>query len=88
MYDNKTNEQLVELLEERDQKIEEVEQSLTEEQESLVSAYNDLSRLHEIDDFDESAFAEKAFYAGFTEGSRTLDALKPWLNYKIMENIS
>jgi len=90
MYDNKTNEELIELLEERDEKIEELEQEVTESTESLENAYNDLSRLHEIDDFDKEGFAQKAYYAGFKESMRPINRgmLKEWLNYKMMENIS
>ena len=89
MYSNKWNEELIELLEERDEHIDELDCKL----EDVIGFEEEVSDLqNQIDDFnsslgDREEVSEKAFYAGFTEGSRTLDPLKPWLNYKMEARI-
>jgi len=77
-YENKTNEELIELLEERDQKAEELSSELKEAIQAVAfTSYCEV---------DSSENIEKSFYAGL-ESSRNLTQtpLKAWLNFK-MEN--
>ncbi len=79
-YENKTNEELIELLEERDQ-------SVSDLQEEISDSESD-SRDYDAAILKLSTIAESSFYAGI-ESSRniTLTPIKAWLNYKIGERL-
>ena len=85
MYENKTIEELIDLLEGQDDKIEELEQEVDEVKAELSDTYDSLSELYEIEDFDKESFAEKAFNAGFecADSDGSLTKFKGWLNYKM-----
>ena len=84
-YENKTNEELIELLEAKDEQIcdfEENEQHCSD----LEDENRDLQNV--IDDFnsalsDREEVSEAAFFAGHNDGLNGNQALKSWLNYKI-----
>ena len=86
-YENKTNEELIELLEQRDEELEEYEMKVGDIECERDSAYDDLSVLHELEDFDKESFAEKAFDRGVEAGQNfkhdKTKIMKAWLNYKI-----
>ena len=74
-YENKTNEELTELLEERDQSIEDLNDEITSDAEDAKDydrAIKDLSTI-----------AEKSFYAGYNTIKKPMNDLKAWLNYKM-----
>ena len=84
-YENKTNEELIELLEAKDEEIEELEANeqncsdLEEENATLQS---------QIEDYDESLcdreeVSELAFNAGYEAKENNQDQLRGWLNYKV-----
>jgi len=75
VYTDKTNEQLIEILEELKQENEDLKSE-------IQTAKSD-SKDYDSAILNNEKVVEKAFYAGFTEGSRTLDPLKPWLNYRM-----
>ncbi len=85
-YENKTNEELIDLLDERDEEIEVLEQCKME-----IDALEDevTLRQSQIDEHDESLscreeVSEKAYYAGFNDANNTtLSNIKGWLNFKV-----
>ena len=79
-YDDLSKDDLIELLEERDQSIED----LTDEIKIDASDARDYDNAIK----DLSTIAEKSFYAGL-EASRqlTVTPIKAWLNYKIGERL-
>ena len=81
----KTNEELIELLEERDEEIEELE-SCTSHIDDLEDEIATLTS--EINDYDESLscreeVSEKAFYAGYNTIKKPENSIKAWLNFKV-----
>lgn len=82
-YENKTNEELIDLLEGRDDEIDELKQKNDETSMELSDSYDQLSELHEIEDFDKETFANNAFDAGYEAKGNNEAKLKSWLNYKI-----
>jgi len=77
-YENKTNEDLIELLEERDQLIDDFHDEIA----SDAADAKDYDRAIK----DLSTIAEKSFYAGRDSDSNSTP-IKAWLNYKIGERI-
>ena len=77
-YENKTNEELIELLEEENQSNED----LRDEIKSISSDNND----YDVAILELATIAEKSFYAG-RDSDLQSTPLKAWLNYKIGERI-
>ena len=84
-YENKTNEELIDLLEAKDEEIntlQENEQSIDDlvdeirDYENQQEAYNDAL-------VDRERVSERAFYAGFKAAENKSTALKSWLNHKV-----
>lgn len=96
-YDNKTNEELIELLEERDEKIEEMDcyEAQVDDLEAEVGQLTDEINSYDVSLSDREEVSEKAFNAGYNNGfgdCHDNDRAKPmkgnlkhWLNFK-MEN--
>jgi len=80
MYNEKSKDELIELLEERDQKITELNIDLKEANQAI--------RFTTHCEIDSAENLEHAFYAGYNTINKPINGLKSWLNYKIMENIS
>lgn len=78
-YDDLSKDDLIELLEERDQSIED----LNDEIESNTSDNKDYDRAI----MDLSTIAEKSFYAGYRTINKPMNDLKAWLNYKMEERL-
>lgn len=88
-YENKTNEELIELLEARDETINELEE-YEQSCDDLQDENRDLQNI--IDEYDSAVsdrekVSESAFFAGHHEGLNGNQALKSWLNYKIRARI-
>ena len=84
-YENKTNEELIELLESKDEEIEQFEEN-HQSIEDLESDNQDLQNV--IDDYnsslsDREEVSEAAFKSGHKSGLDNEALLKSWLNYKI-----
>jgi len=88
-YENKTNEELIDLLEAKDEEIntlQENEQSIDDlvdeirDYENQQEAYNDAL-------VDRERVSEKAFYAGYDAYKPDDSKVKAWLNYKIEARI-
>ena len=88
-YENKTNEELIELLEEKDEEIQQLECKADDLEMEQADYVNEIESMTEcsIDKQEQEELAEKSFYAGlYSSRNLTLTPLKAWLNYK-MENI-
>lgn len=84
-YENKTNEELIELLEAKDEEIQQ-QQEHDQSIEELEDENRDLQNV--IDDYnsslsDREEVSEAAFDAGYEAKENQLPKLKAWLNYKI-----
>jgi len=84
-YENKTNEELIELLEARDKKLEQIEEN-DQSIEELEDENRDLQNI--IDDYnsslsDREKVSEAAFDAGYEAKENNEAKMKAWLNYKI-----
>tara|TARA_R110000772_G_scaffold45257_1_gene103812 strand:+ start:61 stop:300 length:240 start_codon:yes stop_codon:yes gene_type:complete len=77
-YENKTNEELIELLEEENQSNEDLRYEIK----SISSDNND----YDVAILELATIAEKSFYAG-RDSDLQSTPLKAWLNYKIGERI-
>ena len=85
-YENKTNEELIELLESKDERIndlEECEQSC-EELESEIRCMSSDGNDYDKAIKELATIAEKSFYAGRNSDLKSTQ-LKSWLNYKMEE---
>lgn len=80
-YENKSVDELIELLEDRDMKIEELEQEVEEGECVMTDLRFELSQVEEEDEPED--IAERAFDAGFNAGTGLENQMKSWLNYKI-----
>ena len=82
-YENKTNEELIEILEERDEEIEQLESRNDDLENEVDTLSSDLSSLEAemVHSDDEEGIAEKAFNAGFEAKSE--NQFQAWLNYKV-----
>lgn len=84
-YENKTNEELIELLEARDEELEQIE----EHDQSIEEAEDENRDLQNIiDDYnsslsDREEVSEAAFDAGYEAKENNEAKMKAWLNYKI-----
>jgi hypothetical protein len=88
-YENKTNEELIELLEAKDEEISEFEEH-DQSIEELEDENRDLQNV--IDDFnsslsDREEVSELAFNAGYEAKESNQPLLKSWLNFKIRARI-
>lgn len=84
-YENKTNEELIELLEARDEELEQIEEH-DQSIEELEDENRDLQNI--IDDYnsslsDREEVSEAAFDAGYEAKENKEAKMKAWLNYKI-----
>mgnify|MGYP003637413969 CR=1 FL=1 len=84
-YENKTNEELIELLEAKDEEISEFEES-DQSIEELMSENQDLQNI--VNEYDESLsdreeVSELAFNAGYDACCTGSEQLRGWLNFKI-----
>ena len=84
-YENKTNDELIELLEAKDEKISEFEEH-DQTIDELEDENRDLQNI--IDDFngslsDREEVSEFAFNAGYEAKESNQPLLKSWLNFKI-----
>ena len=84
-YENKTNEELIELLESKDEEIEQFEEH-DQTVEELEDENRDLQNI--IDDYnsslsDREEVSEAAFDAGYEAKENNEAKMKAWLNYKI-----
>jgi len=88
-YENKTEEELIELLEDRDEKIEELEQEVCEASELEDEVSELQGQLDEVNSAltDREEVSERAFYSGYKSGANSEFVLKSWLNFKIEERI-
>ena len=92
-YENKTVEELIDLLEDKDETIAELEQANCDQSDEISCLEGELADL--VPDEDREVTAEKAFYAGynyymeaFTSGiAIDTSPLKAWLDYKIGERL-
>jgi len=87
-YENKTIEELIELLEEKDEEIQQLEckaDDLEMEQADYVSEIESITE-YSMDKHEQEELAEKSFYAGLDSNSN-ITPLKAWLNYKIEERL-
>lgn len=89
-YENKTNEELIELLEAKDEEInilqenEQNAQELTDE----ISDYESQVEEHNEALADREQVSEKAYYAGFDDAkNEKLSSIKGWLNFKVEQRI-
>jgi len=88
-YENKTIEELIDLLEAKDEEINELEES----EQNIEELSDEVSELqNQIDDFnssmgDREQVSEKAFNAGYDACRVGGAQLKSWLNYKIEERL-
>jgi len=92
MYSDKTNEQLIELLEERDETIEEKTQEIESKADEYNVIFNELHELHSetMDKIELEEFTKSVFMAGYEagrSGKTGATPLKCWLNYKMMERM-
>jgi len=84
-YENKTNEELIDLLEAKDKEIsdlQENEQNI-EELTDEISDYESQQEEYNEALSDREQVSEKAFYAGFKSAENKELVVKSWLNYKI-----
>lgn len=88
-YENKTEEELIQLLEERDENIESLEEELQCAESSLEEANDtvddlsiDNSMLEEFRENKEE-LVQEAWDSGYESGDKKEAQLKSWLNYKI-----
>ena len=87
-YENKTNEELIELLEAKDDEIselQETEQNI-EELTDVISDYQSQEEDYNLALADREQVSEKSFYAGRISDQK-LTPLKAWLNHKIEERL-
>ena len=87
-YENKTNKELIELLEEKDEEIQQLESKADDlecEQADFVSEIESITE-YSMDKSQQEELAEKSFYAG-RDSDTNSTPLKSWLNYKIGERI-
>ena len=85
-YENKTNEELIELLEEKDEEVQELESRASDSEDELNELRVDNSILEEFRE-DKEEFAKSAFDSGYDSGFNKDHQLKAWLNYKIGERL-
>ena len=88
-YENKTNEELIDLLEGKDDRISELEEELQEAESQIddvkeenVHLSVEISRIEDFD-VEKEPFAEAAFNEGYKAKSEDKPLMKAWLNYKI-----
>ena len=84
-YENKTNEELIELLEARDEKINELEE-YEQSCDDLQDENRDLQNI--VDEYDSAVsdrekVSEFAFNAGYKAKENNEEHLRGWLNFKI-----
>lgn len=88
-YENKTNEELIELLEARDEELEQIEEQIEEHDQSIEEVEDENRDLQNIiDDYnsslsDREEVSEAAFDAGYEAKENNEAKMKAWLNYKI-----
>lgn len=88
MYENKTIEELIDFLIERDELIVELKQEV----ETITDDYNETTAetnemySDSMDKSEQEELAEKSFYAG-RDSNLNSTPLKAWLNYKIGERL-
>jgi len=100
MYDNKTNEELIELLEERDETIDNLKQEVEEVVDDSNERINAVQEEYGgcLDSRELEEFTEKAYHSGYDAGfvdCHDNDRAKPmkgqlkhWLEFKMMERLS
>ena len=88
-YEDKTIEELIDLLEDKDETISDLQCDLQakEDEYDEVSEENgelsvEMSRIEEFD-IEKEPFAEKAFNAGYEAKENARPLMRAWLNYKI-----
>jgi len=92
-YENKTIEELIGLLEERDESIESLQEELQCAESSLSDANDTVDDLaidnSILEDWreDKEEIVKKAFDAGYNTIKKPMNDLKAWLNYKIGERL-
>jgi len=87
-YDNKTVEELIELLEERDESIVELNhevEMITDDYDMNTAEINEMYS-DSMDKQEQYELASKAFYAG-RDSDFNSTPLKAWLNYKVGERL-
>jgi len=88
-YENKTIEELLEILEDKDEIIDDLQCDLQAKESDYddVASENgelsaEMSRIQEFD-IEKEPFAEKVFNAGYLAGKNGEELLRAWLNQKI-----
>jgi len=86
---NKSKEELIEIIEQLDEKIEELEQEVYEASELEDEVSELQGQLDDVNSAltDREEVSEKAFYSGYKSGANSEFVLKSWLNFKIEERI-
>ena len=88
-YENKTNEELIEILEEKDSQIYTLECDAQDSSdlEDEVSELNNQAEEYNTALSDRETVSESAFTAGHEAGTKGLELMRAWLNHKIEARI-
>lgn len=81
-YENKTNEELIDLLEERDESLQDAESSLSDLSDQITELSIDNSMLEDFRENKEE-LVESSFNSGYEAKENNEPKLKAWLNHKI-----